>query len=173
MLSAMRVAEFLIAISKIVNGEKMTNMRLNKLLYFCQALHLKRYNTPLFMDDFEAWDYGPVIPNIYREFKRYGGQEIEEGGNLEVGASDAERQTIIDAMRKYNKYTTNTLVDMTHQPGLPWDLANRKKEKVISKNDIKEYFNDEVATTEEIVDSLAIEGYRDENNHLVLKNREA
>ena len=53
-------------------GDMMTNLRLQKLLYFAQGWHLARYGKPLFDDDIEAWQYGPVVPSVYNAYKQYG-----------------------------------------------------------------------------------------------------
>ena len=55
----------------------ISNLRLQKLLYFIQAYYLGLKNKmPLFKEDFEAWDFGPVIPCVYQEYKAFGGSNI-------------------------------------------------------------------------------------------------
>lgn len=46
-----------------------SNLVLQKLLYFIQAASLHYLQQPAFTDDIEAWQYGPVVPEAYREFK--------------------------------------------------------------------------------------------------------
>ena len=53
-------------------GDLMTNLRLQKLLYFAQGWHLARFGRPLFDASIEAWPYGPVVPEVYRAYKEYG-----------------------------------------------------------------------------------------------------
>ncbi len=43
-------------------GELMSNMKLQKMLYYQQGFHIAYFNTPLFDEDIEAWMYGPVVP---------------------------------------------------------------------------------------------------------------
>ena len=43
-------------------GELMSNMKLQKMLYYQQGYHLAAFGTPLFDEDIEAWMYGPVVP---------------------------------------------------------------------------------------------------------------
>jgi uncharacterized phage-associated protein len=50
----------------------LTNLKLQKLLYYCQINSLKKYKTPLFDDVIEAWDYGPVISSVYKQYKPFG-----------------------------------------------------------------------------------------------------
>lgn len=46
-------------------GEKLTNLKLQKLLYYQQGFHLAVFGIPLFNEDVEAWMYGPVVPDVY------------------------------------------------------------------------------------------------------------
>jgi len=50
--------------------------KLQKLTFYAQSLHLVLYNTPLFDEDFEAWVHGPISPDLYYHFKKYGTQKI-------------------------------------------------------------------------------------------------
>lgn len=38
-------------------GDLMSNMKLQKMLYYQQGFHLAMFGTPLFEDDMEAWMY--------------------------------------------------------------------------------------------------------------------
>lgn len=50
--------------------EPISNLKLQKLLYYMQGFHLAYFDTPLFDDDIEAWMYGPVVPCVYNHFKK-------------------------------------------------------------------------------------------------------
>ena len=49
--------------------DDLTNMKLNKLLYFSQGHYLKKYGRPLFNNVIEAWGHGPVVPEVYSTYK--------------------------------------------------------------------------------------------------------
>lgn len=49
----------------------MTNMKLNKLLYYAQCLHLGLYDEPLFDEEIQAWIHGPVCTKVYSAYKQY------------------------------------------------------------------------------------------------------
>ena len=58
--------------------EPMTPKRLQKLLYFCYSYYLAAFNESadkienrLFKNNFQAWIHGPVLPEIYQEYKKY------------------------------------------------------------------------------------------------------
>lgn len=73
MVQAIEVARFFINIANTIpTDDLMTNMRVNKLLYFAQGECLRQLGKPLFDEDMEAWDYGPVVPSVYRTYKEFG-----------------------------------------------------------------------------------------------------
>lgn len=57
-------------------GSFISNLKLQKLVYYAQAWHLGIYDTPLFDDDFEAWVHGPVIPLLFHKYKEFGWKPI-------------------------------------------------------------------------------------------------
>lgn len=52
------------------HGEPLTNLKLQKLLYYAKGWYLALYDKPLFNDKIEAWVHGPVVPSIYHAFKQ-------------------------------------------------------------------------------------------------------
>ena len=59
-------------------GEPMTNLRLQQLLYLAQGWHLARYGKPLFEEEIKAWPCGPVVPEVYEAYKHIDCEGIEE-----------------------------------------------------------------------------------------------
>src|SRR4051794_25170043 len=49
----------------------VTNLKLNKILFFLHAFHLVRNSRPLIKNHFEAWEHGPVVRVVYHEFKLF------------------------------------------------------------------------------------------------------
>ena len=68
MLKAIDVANFFVDLANSDPDDCMTNLRVNKLLYFAQAWSVVRRNKPLFEEDMQAWKYGPVVPEVYTAF---------------------------------------------------------------------------------------------------------
>ena len=144
MTSAGYVANFFIDLANNDEyGDGMTNMRLNKLLFFAQGHYFARIGQPLFNDDFEAWTYGPVVADIYRRYNKYGRSPIEEvaaGYNYESFSSD-ELDVLLDVAREYGRYSTSELVKITHTDDSPWASSYQSStSQAITKNQIKEYF---------------------------------
>lgn len=52
--------------------ESVTNLKLQKILYYVQGYFLAKFDRPLFPDEIQAWKFGPVVPSVYYEFSSYG-----------------------------------------------------------------------------------------------------
>ena len=59
------IAEYIIY-REASQGRTVSNLRLQKLLYFVQAQFIVQKDAPCFTERMEAWDYGPVVPEVYR-----------------------------------------------------------------------------------------------------------
>lgn len=56
----------------------VSNLKLQKLLYFVQAYFMleKKDHVPCFHEKIEAWGFGPVVPEAYQEWAKYGSCDI-------------------------------------------------------------------------------------------------
>lgn len=70
MITASTVADYFLAFANEVE-ELLTNLKLNKLVYYTQAWHLALFKTPIFEDKIEAWVHGPVLPAVYDTYKQF------------------------------------------------------------------------------------------------------
>jgi uncharacterized phage-associated protein len=156
-LKAIEVADFLISQAKQdENSDLLTNLKLQKLLYYAEGSHLAIFGRSLFDDRIEAWDMGPVVPHVYHAFKPCGRQPIEEVyegySNLEMG----DQRFLNWVCAFYGKYSANRLVTMTHRES-PWINAFRmQKNKEISRDDMMNYFTDNWKIKEKIVSHLEL-----------------
>lgn len=117
MVDAVIVANYIIA--NYGNKTEITNLRLNKLVYFAQAVSLKQYGVPLFADEIQAWDCGPVEPAVYHAFQHYGKSVIRHPeGSYETSAQ--LREIVQQVMRTYGALTSFDLVRITHREGSAW-----------------------------------------------------
>jgi uncharacterized phage-associated protein len=105
------------------HGDYLTNLKLQKLLYYSQGWHLALFNKPLFDDPIEAWIHGPAIPSVYRRFKRYTFLPIT--AKVEHTTLPKKTAELIDEVaQKYGRFTAWDLEIMTHRE-TPWLLARR------------------------------------------------
>ncbi|MGP1508480.1 MAG: Panacea domain-containing protein [Sphaerochaeta sp.] len=138
-------ANFFIEIAIHNEDFDMTNMKLNKLLYFAQGTHLSRTGKRLFNNTVQAWTHGPVIPRIYFKYNSYESSpisKVDDNYSFNLFLSE-ERTTLLDVMRELGKYTASTLRNITHMPGSPWSIAFSEKEKrQIPVDVLRKYFTE-------------------------------
>ena len=141
---ARSVADHLIylASQKIVGDsrerEGITNLKLQKVLYFVQASALVQIHRPLFSDAIEAWEYGPVVPAVYQAYRGYGSNAIiseEDTSSLSV----EDKEFIARVWGIFGAYSAGKLVDITHAH-TPWKEAYQSSDPVISQDSLKEYY---------------------------------
>ena len=83
MYKASEIAKWFIARNKAdyemgYTDELITNLKLQKLLYYAQGCVMALTDEPLFDEDIQAWEHGPVVPEIYHKYKSYGKSGIME-----------------------------------------------------------------------------------------------
>ena len=101
----------------------VSNLQLQKLMYLAQMIHMGRHNgARLFEAGFEAWDYGPVIPDLYHKLKGYGADAVPSifDNALAFKADDSRRQLMSDVCEKFLKFDAGQLVEITHWENGAW-----------------------------------------------------
>lgn len=159
------VANFFIDVINSDEEGSVTNLQLNKIVFFAQAWSLVLKNKPLFDEDFRAWDYGPVLPSIYHKFKDNGKQYIARvSDNIFEDVFDSETiDLLLDVYREYSKYSATELVNLTHVKGGVWDQIRsknkKKKNEIIPKDLIKEYYSKQPKLKEWTLPEFSKEDY--------------
>ena len=119
------VANFVIEVAK-KKGNPVTNLKLQKILFFLQGYFLSNYGAPLIDGSFSKWKFGPVEQEVYIEFKDYGSAPIEnksvrfdvESLNFyseEIDVTSALENEIEEFIFKIIKKEAWELVDLTHE----------------------------------------------------------
>jgi len=121
------------------NGDLMSNMKLQKMLYYQQGFHLAYFGTPLFDEEIEAWMYGPVIPSVYDHFKNNGRQGIDPGEGQEVPLESKEETLFNEVYKVYGAYGATGLMEMTHRE-TPWKATPTGVGNIIRKNLMESFF---------------------------------
>lgn len=138
--SSKAVANTFLEISKEKGVTDVSPMKLQKLIYYAHAWHLAFLEKPLIKEEIQAWKFGPVIPDIYFEFKEFGNSHItsqatellfsEKGLELAaptVSSDDKNALTLIqEVIRIYGHYSPIQLSNLTHSDGEPWKLVADK-----------------------------------------------
>ncbi len=114
-------------------GIPVSNLALQKLLYFAHARHLVEVKQPLVTGYFEAWQHGPVHPAAYQAFKAAGEAAITfravrrdpltgQETRLEAPQNAAVLRLIRWVTASYGPLTPGRLVEISHAKGAPWDF---------------------------------------------------
>lgn len=130
------VSDFSNIATNRIEGD-LTNLKLQKLLYYIQILSLKKLNKLAFDNTIEAWDYGPVVPCVYQEYKNFG-RNVLDTENPNLLLKPLELKSIVDdVIEDKGKYTGIALMKMTHQDKA-WKIAYDSKDKIITKELLKQ-----------------------------------
>lgn len=140
-------------------GYGISNLKLQKLLYFIQAAFLtSEIGKACFNERIEAWDFGPVVPIAYREFKHFGSSNIPEIKSIikfdgediwdshivpfdDSIISEGHKNSINEIIDTFKDYSATDLVTLTHNQS-PWlDAYAVCRNNEISLDSIKEYFS--------------------------------
>lgn len=136
-------------------------MKLQKLIYYAHGWHLALTGQPLLDRSVEAWQYGPVLPDVYRSFQRFGAEPITEPAryaavdsnkmvlrSYKMPATDPDTgyadRILRRVLEQYGNYSAIELSIMTHAAGTPWAEVwseNPGKRYIpIPDSDIEAYF---------------------------------
>lgn len=118
--------------------DNISNLKLQKLLYYAQGCYLALRDRELFNDKILAWKHGPVVESVYYTFRKFGADGISEfDKNIEI---DKDTESIlIEVYNVFGKYSAWGLREMTHNE-TPWKSTKQSEE--ISQESIKEYFEE-------------------------------
>ena len=102
---------------------QITTVKLQKLVYYCQAWSLVWDEEPLFNDLIQAWANGPVVPVLFAAHKgkfRVSSLDFPQGNSTNL--SPQQKETIDNVLKYYSAKTAQWLVDLTHLED-PWREA--------------------------------------------------
>jgi uncharacterized phage-associated protein len=136
MRQAIDVARAILKLSEPEIGDSVTNLKLQKLLYYIQGFHLAIYDQPLFSENILAWEHGPVVKEIYTIFNQYGAESIPVPDE-EINLTQLQKDLVVEVWKVYGQFSAWRLRDMTHNEA-PWQETERNH--VISHEILKSFF---------------------------------
>lgn len=124
---------------------KITPMKLQKLMYFVCRDYTKMYCISPISESFQVWQYGPVLPSIYSEFRAFGANPITEyardalGNAFIVSEKDNPELAMIidDVWKKYHAKTGIELSRITHRAQSGWYRAYSRGRYYITQEDMQ------------------------------------
>lgn len=165
------VANHLISLAE-ANGAHLTLMKLLKLVYFAHGWHLAIADEPLIGEKVEAWQFGPVVPDVYHGFKRHGASPIKEPfKEIDLDCWGRDKKIVWTAPRiecsefltaffrmlwtVYGPMSAYQLSALTHKADTPWHYiwheggGSLQKGTDIPDELIKEYFKERLSENSE------------------------
>lgn len=137
---ALDIANKIISKTDLEHGDTISNLKLQKMMYYQQGFHLAYFGTPLFDEDIVAWQYGPVVPSVYKEYKSFESNSIstsKEG----ISLSDDEEELFNNVYEEYNQFSAVALMKMTHEES-PWKTTEINS--VISRDKMIAFFKTQI-----------------------------
>ncbi|MBF0497087.1 MAG: SocA family protein [Deltaproteobacteria bacterium] len=131
------IAKYFLALKDEDAGDLISNLKLQKLVYYAQGFHLALYDKPLFLEPIEAWTHGPVVPELYHAYKQYGDGDIPIPKGLDFTLYDkSTTEHLNEVYSTFGQFSAWKLRNLTHiEP--PWINA---KGGVITHEAMREYF---------------------------------
>lgn len=141
--TARQVANYLISFLA-EHGDPVTNLKLQKLLYYAQGWYLAVYDIPLFDERIEAWVHGPAVPPVYGDFKAFAWQPIPppDGENR---LPERPEFLVNEVIETYGGMGAYDLERLTHSED-PWLRArgelpmDEPSHAIITHDSMKEFF---------------------------------
>lgn len=137
----MDIAEYVLNYCKKNYDSYISNLRLQKILYYIQGEYVGTYHEPLYDNHIEAWTYGPVVPDAYYNYNSYGADKIKGFNDIDFSIfTDREKQLMNRVIERYKEGNIWSIVAQTHDES-PWKLnyaeyANNE----IPIEDLEEWF---------------------------------
>ncbi|HYH81830.1 MAG TPA: type II toxin-antitoxin system antitoxin SocA domain-containing protein [Longimicrobium sp.] len=126
-------------------GDGISNLKLQKLVYYAQAYNLAMYDEPLFPEQVEAWEHGPVVPDLYRHYKGSGSGNIPPPVDFNPEDYDERSAELMDEVYEvFGQYSAWKLRNLTHAER-PWAEAYQdgtERGRVIPVGAMREFYKD-------------------------------
>ncbi len=163
-MSSFTIARYFLSKVDFESGLTISPLKLQKLMYYAQSWALAIIERPLFSDDFQAWQHGPVIDTLYYMFKSYIYNNIPKVSDFDEKILKHEELEVLEIVWKaYGKYDAKYLEALTHSED-PWRLARcgyKKTDKcneIITQNSIREFYSN-IKKTYNIKNSFGLDNY--------------
>lgn len=101
----------------------VTNLEINKILYVAHMVSLGRSggSVPLVSENFQAWDYGPVLPNVYCKAKIFGNSPVQNIFQLYPDLANGDDARVLEeTVNMLKNKSAGQLVAITHWEKGAW-----------------------------------------------------
>lgn len=147
-ISASDVANYFLRMDALdENADGISNLKMQKLVYYAYGFYYGLYHQPLFEDEIQAWPHGPVILSLQQKYHTYGNSSIPFNPETSTPTAFSEEQEdfLQDIYWEFSQYSAWKLADMTHDEA-PWEKARANTTStIIPAESIHSYFQKRVA----------------------------
>ncbi|ESU31292.1 hypothetical protein G3A_17490 [Bacillus sp. 17376] len=142
MPTAKDVARYFISLSEPSTPFAITPLKLQKLIYYAQGWYMAFKGEALYEDELKAWEHGPVVPELYYDYRHLGyltihPEPFENRINGKRIFTKTQLELLQEVWEAYGEYDGKYLEELTHQED-PW--LNTNHNQTIEKTRIKKYF---------------------------------
>lgn len=139
------VANYFLSQSSDDAGDLISNLKLQKLVYYAQGFSLALLGKPLFEEEIEAWMHGPVVPELYRKYRDHGSEGIPAPADFDPSEHFNKQQIALlrEVNEMYGQFSAWKLRNLTHEEA-PW-IENYKEgwsSGIIPKRQMEEFFKE-------------------------------
>ena len=121
-------------------GNPITNLQLQKILYYVQLNFIRKFGEPAFPENIQAWQYGPVVPIVYERFSSYGPTKIcNLYDDITILLSLEKEKLLKRVINACISISPWELVEKSHRPGSPWSRVYEGMKVDIPIEYIREY----------------------------------
>ncbi len=144
MLKCFDVANYFLILVDREAGDSITQLKLQKLVYFAQGVSLGLRNKKLFDEPIEAWEHGPVTRSLRKTFGAFESNIIPAPGEIDFDIySGADKKLIYKIYSLYGEHTASYLRNLTHNHPM-WQEAIVSNSKIIEPKKMQEFFKKEI-----------------------------
>lgn len=143
MANVFDVADYILSLADEDAGDLISNLKIQKLAYYCQGFHLAlNGGIPLFPEQIQAWEHGPVVVDLYRRYSGNGANALTVSQSFDSTClTENERELIEEVYSVYGQFSAWKLRNMTHEEA-PW--VNTGRNEIITNQVMQEYFSTQV-----------------------------
>lgn len=137
--SAADIADFFLSLVSPEDND-ISNLKLQKLCYYAQGIGSSVRGQPLYNEEIQAWEHGPVVPSLYHRFKCHGSSPIPPVELFDESRLDEiDRGMLLDIYEYYAQFSAWRLRCMTHEER-PWIESRNTDDRRISVERLVEHF---------------------------------
>lgn len=143
-LTCFDIADYFLSLVDEDVGDSISNLKLQKLVYYAQGFSLALYDKPLFPKSIQAWAHGPVVRVLYDKYRDYEANPIPKPSEIKLSRYDTTTKELLNEIYAvYGQYSAWKLRELTHED-TPWINAYRKSNKEIPHTALKKYFKTQI-----------------------------